>query len=90
MLEGGTGATFELTGEIVSVGRGQKADISLADPSVSRLHAMLRHGDAGVLVEDLASANGVFVNGQAVRLHLLHDGDELAFGNVRFTYRASP
>jgi hypothetical protein len=83
----GRHATFELKGPLVSVGRGQKADVCVADPSVSRLHAVLRHGEGGTLVEDLASANGVFVNGKAVRMHVLKAGDELAFGNVRFTYQ---
>lgn len=45
------------------LGRGEAADVRLAHASVSRAHARLELGDAGLVVEDLASANGVRVDG---------------------------
>jgi DNA-binding NtrC family response regulator len=49
-----------------SVGREEGADLVVADPGVSRLHARLERHDDGVLVRDLGSHNGTFVNGTPV------------------------
>ena len=48
-----------------SVGR-EGCDVVLADPEVSRRHALLRTTDSGPAVEDLGSTNGTFVNGQQI------------------------
>jgi DNA-binding NtrC family response regulator len=45
------------------IGREATADILLVDPRVSRLHAELEVCDGGVLVTDLSSHNGTFVDG---------------------------
>jgi DNA-binding CsgD family transcriptional regulator len=62
------------------VGRGDDVHLQLDDPSVSRRHALLR-ACGELIVEDLGSRNGTFVNGrridQPVALQL---GDDLAFG----------
>jgi S-DNA-T family DNA segregation ATPase FtsK/SpoIIIE len=49
-----------------TVGRGGEADVVLADPEASRLHAQLVVDLYGVTVEDLGSKNGVLVDGAAV------------------------
>ncbi len=50
--------------EVVTVGRGVGADLSLRDPGASRRHARLAVGaDGGATVEDLGSKNGVRLNG---------------------------
>ena len=79
-----TGETFSLGGDITTVGRGAGVDISLQDPSVSRLHAeIVRRGDY-VYVSDLGlSANGTRVNGRPVGRRILADGDVLSFGAAR-------
>ncbi len=79
-----TGASFALTAEITTVGRGGGVDIELDDPSVSRLHAeLVRRGDY-VYVSDLGlSTNGTRVNGRPVGRRTLLDGDVLSFGAAR-------
>jgi len=47
----------------VAIGR-QDADLVLQDPEVSRRHALLRRSGKTVVVEDLDSTNGTFVNGE--------------------------
>ncbi len=53
----------------LDVGRGERADLVLADPSLSRLHCRLEVGPDGVHVVDLGSTNGVMVDGEPIRTH---------------------
>ena len=79
-----SGETFALTADVTTVGRGRSVDISLEDPSVSRLHAELVRRGEHVYVSDLGlSTNGTRVNGRPVGRRLLEDGDVLSFGACR-------
>lgn len=65
------------------IGRAPGVDVVLADPSVSRRHAMLRAFDGAWWVEDLGSANGVRVDGRrAIGPQRLGGGEWLGFGDV--------
>jgi pSer/pThr/pTyr-binding forkhead associated (FHA) protein len=70
-----------------TIGRDRNADVPIADPSVSRLHAeaTLLDGDR-VFLTDCNSSNGTFVirNGAAtpVRQETLRSGDDVQFGSV--------
>ena len=79
-----TGEVFPFGGDVTTVGRGGGVDISIDDPSVSRLHAeIVRRGDH-VYVSDLGlSMNGTRVNGRPVGRRVLTDGDVLSFGTAR-------
>jgi hypothetical protein len=79
-----TGAVVPLQPDVTTVGRGVFADIRLADPSVSVLHAELVRRGPYVYVSDLGlSRNGTRVNGRLVGRRLLSDGDALSFGSAR-------
>lgn len=68
----------------VSVGRAGECDLRLGMDGVSRVHARLTPADDHVLVEDLGSANGTWLNGRRVlREHAVH-GDEIRFDAQRF------
>lgn len=72
--------TFD-SGELV-VGRSRQCDIVLPSENVSRRHARIRSGASGLLIEDLQSANGVFVNGRRVFEPLeLADQDVIRLGD---------
>jgi DNA-binding CsgD family transcriptional regulator len=82
--------------ELVSLGAGRLTlgtdpanDVALpADPTLSRLHAVLERYEAGWCVRDLGSRNGTFVNGQRVwSERSLRPGDELRVGATRLVYR---
>ena len=61
------------------VGRSPDADIRIDDTAFSDRHARIElHGDQ-VVLRDLDSAEGSFVNGQRVRDALLQPGDQLVF-----------
>ncbi len=79
-----TGETFPLLRELTTVGRGEGVDISLTDPSVSRLHAEIVVRGRHVYVSDLGlSVNGTRVNGRPIGRRVLADGDVLSFGTAR-------
>jgi len=72
--------TIPLMGADMQFGRAADNDVVLVAEEVSRHHARIcRRGDA-VVVIDLKSLNGVFVNGQRVAERVLTDGDEVWFG----------
>ena len=79
-----SGETFALTRELTTIGRGEGVDVSLDDPSVSRLHAEIIRRGPWVYVSDLGlSVNGTRVNGRPVGKRVLLEGDVLSFGTCR-------
>jgi hypothetical protein len=67
---------------------GRDADsLSILEPSVSRLHAVLeRTGSGGWQVRDQSSSNGTTVNGKRVTQADLNSGDVLFCGEVGFLF----
>ncbi len=69
-----------------TVGRTAQADFMLDAPLISRVHCRLTADPSGQLVvEDLESQNGTYVNGQRVERATLKTGDQLTIGRVEFT-----
>lgn len=65
-----------------TIGR-EGCDILLADPEVSRRHAVVREVDSSPAIEDVGSRNGTFVNGERiVGVRKLGRGDTIRFGNT--------
>lgn len=62
------------------IGRDPQSHVVLSEPSVSRRHAQLAMRDDEVVLEDLGSAVGTFVNDQRVNIQVLQDGDRVRFG----------
>ena len=57
--------------------------------TVSRFHARIYRENGYIVVRDLDSQNGVYINGQRTPLNALREGVKLAFGSVEFIYHAS-
>jgi pSer/pThr/pTyr-binding forkhead associated (FHA) protein len=68
-------------GQPIVLGRDADCDVVLDSPKVSGRHARLRQEGQQILVEDLGSTNGTFVNGQAVqRPTVVRAGDVIGLG----------
>ena len=76
------GARFELEADELSLGRDVSNGIQLHDTEVSRKHAEIRRRGRTFAIVDLASSNGVFVNGEQVESRDLATGDEVRLGRT--------
>ena len=81
------GSTYELQTPVTLLGRGTDCDLRLVDPGVSRHHSELRVEDGQVVLVDLGSTNGTFVNGQPVRRVALVDGTTVTLGRTTMIFR---
>jgi hypothetical protein len=66
--------------EELLIGREEGCDVPLGDATVSRRHARLVFRDGGWTIQDLASKNGITVNGVTVGRCRLMPGDRLGLG----------
>ena len=67
------------------LGRRDDCDLRIPLSGVSRQHCELIVSEDGLMVKDLASSNGTFVNQQRVNEQQLRPGDQLQVGSVMFT-----
>jgi hypothetical protein len=74
-------------GEGAVLGRGDHAEIRLEDPFASSRHARLVRQGAVLVLEDLGSTNGTYLNEELVTgPQPLHRGDRVRIGDSEFTY----
>ena len=76
-------------GALLTIGRSPESDLVLGDPEISRLHAKLEPQAAGVLVKDLDSGNGTFIDGERIASRLWEPGQTLRLGGIQFELRRS-
>jgi len=83
VLEGTeAGKEFQVSRSRVTVGR-EEGDILLGDPLVSRKHAALEvFGCHHIVVKDLASTNGTYLNGRLIAYSKLNNGDKIKVGST--------
>src|SRR5687768_2134660 len=74
----------------ITIGRDERADLSLSDGSISRAHCMVERSESGgYLLVDLGSTNGTLLNGERVHDRVpLTSGDKIFLGAsvIRFAY----
>ncbi len=78
------GAEFALSRPRLRIGRAEDLEIWVNHRSISREHAEIAVEDGGVFIRDLASANGVRVNGVDTKQGPVRPGDVIELGQVRF------
>jgi len=79
--------TYDLASPLTMLGRGTDCDLRLVDPGVSRHHAELRVEGEEVVLVDLGSTNGTFVNGEPIRRITLADGTRVTLGRTTLVFR---
>ena len=72
---------------VTTIGRSSTNDIVIDSLLASRRHARLDCSGGRCAVEDLGSANGLFVNGRRVSHAVLNPGDRLRIGDVDLTFQ---
>jgi ABC transport system ATP-binding/permease protein len=80
------GAEFSLSKPTVSIGRLEELDLCVSHRSISREHARITQKSGSFEIEDLKSANGIRINGSAVKRGPLRAGDIVELGQVRFRF----
>jgi len=83
VLEGTeAGKSYEVTRSRVTVGR-EEGDLLVGDPLVSRKHAAFEiYGSQHIVVKDLASTNGTYLNGRLIAYSKLNHGDKIRIGST--------
>jgi pSer/pThr/pTyr-binding forkhead associated (FHA) protein len=77
--------SIKLTNGVTTLGRQETCQIQVKSSQVSRRHCELYEKKGVLLVKDLGSSNGTFVNGKKIRGEkALQSGDELTIGQVSF------
>ena len=76
------GRTYELNVDRTTIGRVEDNTFQIAEPSVSSHHCevLLRGGD--VVIKDLNSTNGTFINGDKINESVLKAGQTLKLGSI--------
>jgi pSer/pThr/pTyr-binding forkhead associated (FHA) protein len=75
------GASFNLEGDQLTIGRDSTNDLVINDAEISRRHARLTFQGGKYVLEDLGSTNGTFVNGQRLAgPRVLKAGEVVSFG----------
>jgi len=80
------GMIYDLDGDLV-LGRGDRAEIRLEDPFASSRHARIYEQGNSVVVEDLESTNGTYLNEELLEApRPLHPGDRVRIGDSEFAF----
>lgn len=70
------------------IGRGRSCDISISDMALSTRHCRIYRSEGTFFIEDLESANGTLLNGEAVNEEVVEliDGDKISMGSLMFLF----
>jgi pSer/pThr/pTyr-binding forkhead associated (FHA) protein len=80
--QGMTGRTHELNVDRTTIGRVDDNTLQIADPSVSSHHCEVQLHGGEILIRDLNSTNGSFINGEKITEKVLKPGQTLKLGQV--------
>ena len=83
------GESWLMEHDVIRIGSAKTGDIVLTDPTVSRRHAEIRRGRDGVILRDLGSTNGTWINGECLLKDApmrIQSSDTIRFGRHVFTF----
>lgn len=77
---------FELENKEMTVGRRSSNDIQIQNLAVSGRHARIMTTGDGIVLEDMNSTNGTYINGRLIKKQALVDGDEVIIGKYKLAF----
>ncbi len=83
------GSRFPISDRPLTLGRGPTNDVVLQDAAASRVHAEFRQNRGGVVLTDLGSGNGTYVNGTRVTSPRVRPGDLITIGEEVFRFEVA-
>ena len=73
----------------ITIGRAPSASVRISDRWLSREHCTIYRDDNSLVVRDLGSTHGTYVNGQQVQEAILRSGDRISIGLTTFVAKIS-
>jgi diguanylate cyclase (GGDEF)-like protein len=80
------GRKYNLDTANIVIGRSSKSEIQIDQESVSRNHAKIINTGKSIILRDLGSTNGTYVNDQLIDEYVLRDGDFIKIGRTIFKF----
>ena len=80
------GKKYNLNSSSLVIGRSSKCDIQIDQESISRNHSKIVNTGKSILVRDLGSTNGTYVNDEPITERTLSNGDLLKVGRTILKY----
>jgi pSer/pThr/pTyr-binding forkhead associated (FHA) protein len=81
-----TGDIFKINQNFIILGRGEDCVIRINDPTVSRKHASLSYQHGKIILEDLESKCGTWINHQRISKQIVRQGDRIMIGGMELTF----
>ncbi|HZF41508.1 MAG TPA: FHA domain-containing serine/threonine-protein kinase, partial [Blastocatellia bacterium] len=86
----GSEREFELPASAITIGKAEDNQLRITDGAISRKHAAVEPKGGDLVLKDLGSLNGIFVNDRRVgeQGYLLRDGDLIEIGRTKMVFRS--
>lgn len=76
------GKSIKVSDTPFTIGRGEDADLSLSDDSISRIHSTIIYENGKLYITDMESKNGTYLNGKRIMKEEMKNGDILRIGDT--------
>ncbi|HEX4456769.1 MAG TPA: GGDEF domain-containing protein [Polyangia bacterium] len=80
------GKKYNLNAPSLVIGRSSKCDIQIDQESISRNHTKIVNTSKSILIRDLGSTNGTYVNDEPIDEYVMRDGDLIKIGRTIFKF----
>ncbi len=81
------GKVFPLARDSTSIGSDPSNELAIYDASIAERHCLITRRGGVVIVTDLGTSQGTFLNGIAIKESALENGDTLRIGDCELVYR---
>ena len=83
------GTVFDLKKDSFRIGRAIPNEVMLSDEKISGKHAQITKTAEGIVLRDIGSTNGTFLNGRPVETAFIKSGDKLRLGNTIMLFQTT-